>query len=105
MLERSPRDLPPKVEVVYFSAAGNLSDHKTDMESRTLQKDLVRDIINGLFPRERIVISMRYGVGEYDSDPHTLREIGQLFDPPITRQAVWVLEQKILKRLRELIQE
>jgi RNA polymerase primary sigma factor len=68
----------------------------TDVVSRRLLKEEVRDALEELSERERTVISMRYGIE--DGQPHTLDEIGRRIG--VTRERVRQIEGEALRKLR-----
>jgi RNA polymerase primary sigma factor len=68
----------------------------TDVVSRRLLKEEVRDALEELSDRERTVISMRYGIE--DGQPHTLDEIGRRIG--VTRERVRQIEGEALRKLR-----
>ncbi|MFM2428018.1 MAG: polymerase sigma factor RpoD, partial [Pseudomonadota bacterium] len=56
-------------------------------------RDVVKDILDGLTPREAKVLRMRFGI-EMASD-HTLEEVGKQFD--VTRERIRQIEAKALR--------
>ena len=59
-------------------------------------RDLVKDILDGLTPREAKVLRMRFGI-EMSTD-HTLEEVGKQFD--VTRERIRQIEAKALRKLK-----
>lgn len=59
-------------------------------------RDIVRDVLDSLTPREAKVLRMRFGI-EMTTD-HTLEEVGKLFD--VTRERVRQIESKALRKLK-----
>jgi RNA polymerase primary sigma factor len=59
-------------------------------------RDVVKDILDSLTPREAKVLRMRFGI-EMASD-HTLEEVGKQFD--VTRERIRQIEAKALRKLR-----
>ena len=59
-------------------------------------RDVVKDILDGLTPREAKVLRMRFGI-EMTSD-HTLEEVGKQFD--VTRERIRQIEAKALRTLK-----
>ena len=57
---------------------------------------MVKDILDGLTPREAKVLRMRFGI-EMTSD-HTLEEVGKQFD--VTRERIRQIEAKALRKLK-----
>jgi len=58
--------------------------------------DLTEAALGTLSPRERLIIAMRFGLG--DEEPCTLEKVGQTLK--ISRERVRQLEKRALKRLR-----
>ena len=65
---------------------------------RLLRKDLLNFLDQALFPKEKVVVILRYGLDE-TGEPRTLEEVGEILD--ITRERVRQLESRALKKLRE----
>ncbi len=59
-------------------------------------RDVVKEVLDSLTPREAKVLRMRFGV-EMTSD-HTLEEVGKQFD--VTRERIRQIEAKALRKLR-----
>jgi RNA polymerase primary sigma factor len=59
-------------------------------------RDVVKDILDSLTPREAKVLRMRFGV-EMSTD-HTLEEVGKQFD--VTRERIRQIEAKALRKMR-----
>ena len=59
-------------------------------------RDVVKDILDGLTPREAKVLRMRFGI-EMAMD-HTLEEVGKQFD--VTRERIRQIEAKALRKLK-----
>ncbi|MBN8505177.1 MAG: RNA polymerase sigma factor RpoD [Burkholderiales bacterium] len=59
-------------------------------------RDVVKDILDGLTPREAKVLRMRFGI-EMQSD-HTLEEVGKQFD--VTRERIRQIEAKAIRKLK-----
>ena len=59
-------------------------------------RDVVKDILDSLTPREAKVLRMRFGI-EMDND-HTLEEVGKQFD--VTRERIRQIEAKALRKLK-----
>ena len=62
--------------------------------------DMVRDMVNSLPDRERIIISSRFGV---NGDPKVLREITK--EVGLTEERIRQLQNKALTTLREMAKE
>ncbi|EYF08310.1 RNA polymerase sigma factor RpoD/SigA [Chondromyces apiculatus] len=74
------------------------SDGATPDEALTMRRmmEQTRDLLDGLTPREREVLRLRYGLdGEAD---HTLEEIGRSFS--LSRERIRQIESKALEKLR-----
>lgn len=59
-------------------------------------RDVVKDILDSLTPREAKVLRMRFGI-EMSTD-HTLEEVGKQFD--VTRERIRQIEAKALRKLK-----
>jgi RNA polymerase primary sigma factor len=59
-------------------------------------RDVVKEILDSLTPREAKVLRMRFGI-EMDND-HTLEEVGKQFD--VTRERIRQIEAKALRKLK-----
>ena len=59
-------------------------------------RDVTKDILDSLTPREAKVLRMRFGI-EMNTD-HTLEEVGKQFD--VTRERIRQIEAKALRKLR-----
>ncbi|MDE2349509.1 MAG: sigma-70 family RNA polymerase sigma factor, partial [Gammaproteobacteria bacterium] len=59
-------------------------------------RDVVKDILDSLTPREAKVLRMRFGI-DMNTD-HTLEEVGKQFD--VTRERIRQIEAKALRKLR-----
>jgi RNA polymerase primary sigma factor len=59
-------------------------------------RDVVKDVLDSLTPREAKVMRMRFGI-EMTND-HTLEEVGKQFD--VTRERVRQIEAKALRKMK-----
>ena len=59
-------------------------------------RDVTKDVLDTLTPREAKVLRMRFGI-EMNTD-HTLEEVGKQFD--VTRERIRQIEAKALRKLR-----
>ncbi|MGY8523904.1 RNA polymerase sigma factor RpoD [Paracidovorax citrulli] len=59
-------------------------------------RDVVKDVLDSLTPREAKVLRMRFGIEQ--STDHTLEEVGKQFD--VTRERIRQIEAKALRKLR-----
>ena len=60
------------------------------------RRDVVKDILDSLTPREAKVLRMRFGI-EMSTD-HTLEEVGKQFD--VTRERIRQIEAKAIRKLK-----
>ncbi len=67
-----------------------------DAASHQLLKEQVMDVLNGLAPRERKVLELRFGLE--DGRSRTLEEVGREFQ--VTRERIRQIEAKALRKLR-----
>ncbi len=65
--------------------------------ARKILKERIEDILVDLDPREREILSMRFGVG--DGVTHTLEEVGQKFG--VTRERIRQIQAKALEKIRK----
>ncbi len=74
------------------------SDGETpeDQVSKNLLREDLEKVLDGLSPRERDVLRLRYGLD--DGRMKTLEEIGQIFN--VTRERIRQIEAKALRKLR-----
>ena len=71
-----------------------------DVAATSMRRSHVDEALAELGERERQVLSLRYGLD--GDEPHTLDEVGRMFD--ITRERVRQIEGQSLRRLRLLPQ-
>ena len=64
--------------------------------SQELLRDQIRDILNDLTERERVILEMRFGLS--DGVTHTLEEVGKVFN--VTRERIRQIESKALERIK-----
>jgi RNA polymerase primary sigma factor len=67
-----------------------------EAELHDSMRDVVKDVLDSLTPREAKVLRMRFGV-EMSTD-HTLEEVGKQFD--VTRERIRQIEAKALRKMR-----
>ncbi len=81
----------------------HLADDKSDSPLDILDRDLRLKVIlrwlDELKPKERLVITRRFGL--YDQDPQTLEEIGR--ELKLTRERIRQLEKAALNRLKKIV--
>jgi RNA polymerase primary sigma factor len=74
-------------------------DYASNEELKKIILEMLNTYLEG---REKLIIKMRYGIGEDEKGeqmrPHSLDEIGQVFD--VTRERIRQIESKVLRRLR-----
>lgn len=85
------------------SAENSILDRVLSSQQESLAKDLnpyeiVNKLSQGLSPREREIINLRFGLGK-GPDPMTLESIGQQYK--ITRERVRQIEVAALRKLRQ----
>jgi RNA polymerase primary sigma factor len=68
----------------------------TDAAQYASLRDVTKDVLDSLTPREAKVLRMRFGI-EMNTD-HTLEEVGKQFD--VTRERIRQIEAKALRKLR-----
>jgi len=86
-----------------------LEDTISQPEEESLENQVLREIgreeiikmLDGLKPREKEIVKLRYGIDGYDI--HTLEEIGKTFN--ITRERVRQIEKKTLLKLKTIFSE
>lgn len=78
-----------------------ISDSKTpspiQIATQSLLRDQLKEILVDLTPREREILSMRFGLE--DGITHTLEEVGKKFN--VTRERIRQIEAKALEKLKE----
>lgn len=67
-----------------------------DTASQHLLSEDIQEILEGLSPREREILVLRFGLG--GERPHTLEEVGKMFN--VTRERIRQIEAKALRKLR-----
>ena len=77
--------------------ADDKSGGQAESVDRSLLKERMGEVLEGLNDRERIVIENRYGLA--DGVPRTLDEVGLLFN--VTRERIRQIEMSALKKLRD----
>ncbi len=66
--------------------------------SRRILADQINEILGDLSEKEREIIEMRNGLGEYQGVQHTLEEVGQKFS--VTRERIRQIEAKVHEKIR-----
>jgi RNA polymerase primary sigma factor len=72
------------------------SEQPEESVSRSLFSERLGDILKELTPREAEIIRLRYGL--QGTTPHTLKEVGELFD--LSRERIRQVEKSALSKLR-----
>ncbi len=78
----------------FIEDTNTLQPHEAALQDS--MRDVVKEVLDSLTPREAKVLRMRFGV-EMTSD-HTLEEVGKQFD--VTRERIRQIEAKALRKLR-----
>jgi RNA polymerase nonessential primary-like sigma factor len=79
--------------------ADDNSDSPLDILDRDLRLKIILRWLDELNPKERLVITRRFGL--YDQDPQTLEEIGR--ELKLTRERIRQLEKAALNRLKKIV--
>ncbi|MBO7520693.1 MAG: RNA polymerase sigma factor RpoD [Opitutales bacterium] len=72
------------------------AENPYDMTAYSLLREKLMDVLNSLTPRERNVLSLRFGL--QDGYSRTLEEVGKQFD--VTRERIRQIEAKALRKMR-----
>ncbi len=67
--------------------------------SRRILSDQVTQILNDLSEKERKILEMRHGLGEWRGVTHTLEEVGKTF--AVTRERIRQIEAKAHEKIRQ----
>src|SRR5574343_80815 len=67
-------------------------------ESNRILADQINEILDDLSPKERKIVEMRNGLGEFDGVMHTLEEVGAEFG--VTRERIRQIEAKVHEKIR-----
>ena len=78
----------------FIEDTGNTAPVEAAMQAGL--RDVVKDVLDSLTPREAKVLRMRFGI-EMSTD-HTLEEVGKQFD--VTRERIRQIEAKALRKLK-----
>jgi RNA polymerase primary sigma factor len=89
-------DASPVAEVVADANAEAPFDHLV----KTSDAELLREVFATLAPRERAILSMRFGLE--DDTPRTLEEIGARFG--VTRERIRQIQNEAIQKLRTKVQ-
>ena len=93
---------PNKQRVVYAEPAevGKEEEVEVTPEEIFFAKEAtskIEEVLNDFPTRDREIVKRIFGLGEYD--PHTLREIGPMFD--LTHERVRQIKNKVISKLRK----
>ena len=66
--------------------------------SHRILSDQINEILNDLSPKERKIVEMRNGLGEFDGVMHTLEEVGAEFG--VTRERIRQIEARVHEKIR-----
>lgn len=80
-----------------FIADDKLMSPDQEASYRILQ-DQINEILGDLSPKERRIVEMRNGLGEFDGVMHTLEEVGLEFG--VTRERIRQIEAKVHEKIR-----
>jgi len=69
----------------------------SQLTARAMLRDLIKEIMIDLSPREQEILKMRFGLE--DGVSHTLEEVGKAFG--VTRERIRQIEAKALEKIRE----
>lgn len=67
-----------------------------DTASQHLLSEEIKDLLEGLSPREKDILILRFGLG--GERPHTLEEVGKKFN--VTRERIRQIEAKAIRKLK-----
>ena len=67
--------------------------------SRRILADQINEILSDLSEKERKIVEMRNGLGQYDGVMHTLEEVGLHFS--VTRERIRQIEAKVHEKIRD----
>jgi RNA polymerase sigma factor (sigma-70 family) len=77
--------------------SGNFIEHDpTEKTNNSLVSNKVREILEGLTPREKKVLILRFGID--GGKEHTCEEIAEMFD--LTRERIRQIEVKALRKMK-----
>jgi RNA polymerase primary sigma factor len=67
--------------------------------SRRILSDQINEILSDLSEKERRIVEMRNGLGDYAGVMHTLEEVGSEFG--VTRERIRQIEAKVHEKIRD----
>lgn len=97
-LEKPVGDEDERSTLVEFIADDKILSPEQDANRRILA-DQINEILMDLSEKERKIIEMRNGLGEYNGVIHTLEEVGEEFQ--VTRERIRQIEAKVHEKIRE----
>jgi RNA polymerase primary sigma factor len=62
----------------------------------------IRKLLSRLPPRDEKIIRLRFGIGEPLNEDHTLEEIGNKLETPVTRERIRQIEEKCKEKLKKM---
>ncbi len=79
-------------------ASGDATNDPSESTERRQLGEAVERTLSDLPERDQDIVSMRFGIGKYVGQPHTLEDVAKKMN--VTRERVRQIEQKTLARLR-----
>jgi RNA polymerase primary sigma factor len=79
-------------------ASQNENNDPQEVTEKALLSEAVERTLSDLPPRDQEIVAMRFGIGKYVGQVHTLEEVAKI--QKVTRERVRQIEQKTLARLR-----
>ena len=79
-------------------ASGDATNDPSESTERRQLGEAVERTLSDLPERDQDIVSMRFGIGKYEGQPHTLEDVAKKMN--VTRERVRQIEQKTLARLR-----
>jgi RNA polymerase primary sigma factor len=102
LAEDHDEDLPGRKK---YRLADVIEDRRVSSPDETVIdesfKEQLYEILDSLKPREIEILRLRFGLD--DTKPHTLEEVGKIFN--VTRERIRQIEAKALKKLKEMIEK
>ena len=94
-IEFSLDDVREEIEDTEFTLG---KERERDIESAKEARGAVNNALRKIAPRDAKVVELRHGLD--DQEVYTLREIGDMFDPPVSRTRVDQIEKRGLINLK-----
>ena len=79
-------------------ASQNEDNDPQEITEKALLSEAVERTLKDLPPRDQEIVAMRFGIGKFVGQVHTLEEVAKI--QKVTRERVRQIEQKTLARLR-----